>query len=365
MHSIIPYKEKTELISINKKRLLFTALSFLLIYLVAFIIDPFSMYWKDYFDRSPADIMGEWSISLLYCFIISEYSIFVHNKLDGSFTWKEKPVKRLFVETMMNFIAVFIVNFLLEYLLRCCIIAPENLSLAPSIEETRGAIQWVTISIIIALMIMGINIGIQLITNWRNESIRTAELNQVILETELQSLKLQIDPHFVFNNLSVLSELILDDQQLGYQYAENFSKIYRYLIINSKKDIISLAEELKFLAAYIFLIKHRFGEGVYFEINIDPEKKDLKLPPLTLQLLVENALKHNKTNKKKPLRISVYTSDVHNELIVENALNPIETVSNSSRIGISNIIRRYNILSPQEPQIINDGQTFTVILPLL
>lgn len=364
MQRSIPYKEKRELISVNEKRLLFTTLSFLLIYLVAFIIDPFSLYWEDYFHRTTAEIAGEWSVSLIYCFIISEYSIFVHNKLDGSFTWKEKPVKRLFIETIMNFAAVFIVNFLLEFLIRSCVLDPEALSPTPSIEETRGAIQWITISILIALMIMGINIGIQLITNWRNESIRTAELNQVVLETELQSLKLQIDPHFVFNNLSVLSELILDNQKLGYEYAENFSKIYRYMIINSKKDIISLAEELKFLEAYIFLIKHRFGEGVCFEININPAKKELKLPPLTLQLLVENALKHNKTNKKKPLCVRVYTND-SNELIIQNVINPIDSVTNSSGIGIANIIRRYSILSTQQPQIINNGQLFTVILPLL
>ncbi len=225
-------------------------------------------------------------------------------------------------------------------------------------------IQNITISVLIALMIMGINIGSHLITNWKNESMRAAKLDQVILETELQSLKLQIDPHFVFNNLSVLSEIILEDQQSGYEYAENFSKIYRYLLINSKKDIISLEEELNFLNAYIFLIKSRFGAGVNFEINVNPAKRNFQLPPLTLQLLVENALKHNQTNKRKPLKIKVYTN-AQNQLVVENILIPIENVSESSGIGISNIIKRYDLLSNLKLQIKNDGKTFNVILPLL
>jgi len=364
MQNSLPYNEKSELISTNKKRLLFTVLSFLLIYLIDFIMDPFSLYWKEYFNRSVSNIIIEWSVGILYCYIISEYSIYVHQRLDRAYTWKEKPAKRLLVETLLNFIAVFAVNFLLEFLLKSCSIAPQNLSPTPSVEETRGAIQWITISILIALMIMGINIGIQLITNWRNESIRASELNQVVLETELQSLKLQIDPHFVFNNLSVLSELILDNQQLGYEYAENFSKIYRYMIINSKKDIISLAEELKFLDAYIFLIKHRFGSAVNFDININPAMKNLSLPPLSLQLLVENVLKHNKANKKNPLQIRLYTA-INNELIVQNIIHPMESISHSSGIGLANIMRRYSILSSQQPQIINNSKVFTVILPLL
>ena len=194
--------------------------------------------------------------------------------------------------------------------------------------------------------------------------MRAAKLDQVVLEAELQSLKLQIDPQFVYNNLSVLSEIILEDQQLGYEYAENFSKIYRYLLVNSKKDIISLEEELNFLNSYIFLIKNRFGDGVTFEINVNPAKRNFQLPPLTLQLLVENALKHNQTNKKRPLRIKVYTNS-QSQLIIENLLIPIENVSESSGIGISNIIKRYDLLSNLQPQIKNDGKTFNVILPLL
>lgn len=357
------YKNEKNLISTNKKRLLFTLLSFFLIYLVAYIIDPFSSCWNGYFQRNTFEILGEWTFTIIYSFFISEFSIIVHKKLDRVLTWKDHPAERLLIETVINLLVVLLINLLLVYIISHYF-ELQNLTLATSLEEKRGTIQNISISVMVALLIMGINIGIHLINNWKNESIRAAKLGQVILETELQSLKLQIDPHFVFNNLSVLSEIILEDQQLGYEYAENFSKIYRYLLVNSKKDVISLEEELNFLDSYIFLIKNRFGEGVHFEINVDPAKSNYQLPPLTLQLLVENALKHNQTNKKRSLKIKVYTN-AHNQLVVENILIPIENVSESSGIGISNIIKRYDLLSNLQPEIMNNGKTFKVNLPLI
>ncbi|HJT74397.1 MAG TPA: histidine kinase [Chitinophaga sp.] len=207
--------------------------------------------------------------------------------------------------------------------------------------------------------------------NWRNTAIEAAEHKvkaaqnkQAAMEAELQALKLQIDPHFVFNNLSVLSELILEDQQLGYEYAENFSKVYRYLLINSKKDIILLEEELKFLNAYIFLIRHRAGNGVHFEIDVDKGSRELYLPPLTLQLLIENALKHNKTIKSDPLKIRIFSND-KKELIVENKLIAIEKQVSSSGIGLQNIISRYELLSKEPPEIIKGADSFKVIIRLI
>lgn len=96
------HKENTELLSVNKKRILFTLLSFSLIYLVGYVIDPFATYWQLYFQRSLLEIVGEWTITLMYCFIISEFSIYVHQKLDGSITWKEKPAKRLLIESIIS-----------------------------------------------------------------------------------------------------------------------------------------------------------------------------------------------------------------------------------------------------------------------
>lgn len=184
------------------------------------------------------------------------------------------------------------------------------------------------------------------------------------LDAELQSLKLQIDSHFVFNNLSVLSETILKDQMLGYTYAENFSRIYRYLLVNAKKDIITLEQELKFLESYRFLIEHRFSNGVQFHISADESSKSLYMPPLTLQLLVENALKHNKTNRKEPLIVRISTDNAQT-LTVENNILPIAKVQDSFGIGLTNIKRRYQLLSKRPVEISKANNCFKVTIPLL
>lgn len=348
------------------KRTLFILSAFLLLYLLSYIIDPYATFWDSYFQRDTVNILTEWVISFLFCFSVSESSLFISKRLDTKISWTQEPSKRFFVELILNLFAILIINVAIY--VPCIYFFAEDATAIfgaeLSIEEMRGIIQSIVINVLIAFMIMGFHIANQLILNWKNEAIRASELSRIAMDAELQSLKLQIDPHFVFNNLSVLSELILEDQQLGYEYAENFSKIYRYMLVNAKKNTISLDEELNFLNSYIFLIKQRVGEGVDFEIEVDAENRYLNMPPLTLQLLVENALKHNKTIKSNPLKIMIYNNDKQ-ELIVENLLLPIERKFDSSGLGIENIIRRYNLLSEKAPQIEKDEKYFRVIVPLI
>ncbi|WP_161964060.1 sensor histidine kinase [Chitinophaga flava] len=194
--------------------------------------------------------------------------------------------------------------------------------------------------------------------------ISDAQHKQAAAEAALKILQLQIDPHFILNSMSALSELILKDQQLGYEYVASFSKVYRYSLINSSKDVIKLEEELKFLHAYIFLITYRAGSGISFDIDINKQLLPQKVPPMTLQLLIENAQKQNKMLKTHPLMIRIYGNN-KNELIVENNIIPLEKNVWSSRTGLINIKNRYKLLSDREPRIEIDGKTFKVIVPLL
>lgn len=350
----------------NKKRILFIVFAFLLLYLVSFILDPYSYFWQGYFQRDVSDMLVEWTASLVFCFLVSESSIRIGNKLNKHIPWTERPLTRLLVEAGFNLLAVLILIILMS-IISYYFPVDDSMPYTGSnyvIERNRGLLQWLVVSMMIAFMISAINTGNYLIVNWKNAAIRAAELNEMAMESELQALKLQIDPHFVFNNLSVLSELILENQKLGYEYAENFSKIYRYMLVSSKKNIIPLENELKFLDAYMFLIKHRIGQGVEFKIDVSEESRQLYMPPLTLQLLIENALKHNRTSKKHPLAIRIHTND-KNELIVENELLPIEKPLESSGIGIRNIVRRYSLLSAKQPDIVKSDNTFKVTIPLI
>lgn len=350
-------------LSNSRKRILLVFFALVLLYLVTYIIDPFSPYWDGYFTR-PSTI-ADLLFSFVLCFAYSESSIFISSRLNKRIPWTVSPARRFLFESLLIFFSVLLINFIADFIAVLVIDTDcGGIWRDVSIEETRGMLQWMVVSVMIAFMIMAVNTGNYLIQNWKNAAVHASELNQLATEAELHSLKLQIDPHFVFNNLSVLSELILEDQQLGYEYAENFSKIYRYMLVNSKRDVIPLEDELRFLNSYIFLIENRFGEGVQFEIDVEPQSLLLYTPPLTLQLLVENALKHNKTNKKDPLLVRIYTVN-QDTLVVENSCMPIDKRLDSSGIGIENIKRRYKLLSVRELQVLQEDNLFKVIIPLI
>jgi LytS/YehU family sensor histidine kinase len=151
---------------------------------------------------------------------------------------------------------------------------------------------------------------------------------------------------------------------LGFEYTENFAKVYRYLLLSSKKQLITLHEELKFLEAYLFLLENRIGSGVAFEINVPDSKRQLQIPPVTLQLLVENAIKYNRIEKENPLKVKIYVTET-DELVVYNNLLPLLKNPHSSGIGLANIFSRYALLSDKVPRVEQNESSFTVKIPLI
>ena len=360
---------KGQLITTRSKIIVLASFSFVMFYVFGYMLNPYDIWWNTYFQRPLIEILAEWGSSLLFCILISFSSIYIHNKLNGYFSWMENPLKRLLVETFLNVVCV--VLLVVAQVICITLLFENNNSCCSEKDIEIGYWQWITVSIFIALIISAIHTGNYLITNWKNAALevtehklKSAQHKQAAAEAELLALKLQLDPHFVFNNLSVLSELILEDQQLGYHYAENFSKVYRYLLVNSKKDLITLEDEMKFLKAYIFLLEHRAGSGILFEIDIDPASLSLRLPPMSLQLLIENAMKHNKFLKSSPLRITV-KSGTNMDLVISNSFQPIEKKQVSSGLGLANIVQRYLLLSDRVPKITANDLLFTVSIPLI
>jgi len=362
-------KARSQLITRKSKLILLACFSFVMFYVFTYMLNPYDIWWKQYFARNAMDILIEWALSLMSCSLIAVSSISIHEWLNQKLPWIETPLRRLAVETLLNVASVVLLIF--SQLIVMYLLEDVSSELFGDNNENRWYWQWLTVSIFIALTISAIHTGDYLILNWKNAALeatehklKSAQHQQAATEAELQALKLQLDPHFVFNNLSVLSELILDDQQLGYDYAENFSKVYRYLLLNSRKDLITLEDEMKFLKAYIFLLEHRAGSGIHFEININADHLNLHLPPMTLQLLIENAMKHNKFLKSNPLKISV-KSGQNSELIVSNSIIPLQKKEPSSSLGLQNIAQRYLLLSDREPVITANDYFFSVSIPLI
>lgn len=362
--------ESTEnkFITTRSKSIVLASFSFVMFYVFTYMLDPRDVWWTNYFNRPINEMLAEWILTLLFCVLISLGSVSIHGRLNRFIPWLEKPRRRLLLETVLNISFVVLLIILLVVLIRAL---PQNANASTSEEDIASFWQAVTVSIFMALIISAVHTGDYLITNWKNAALeatqhklKSAQHKQAAAEAELEALKLQIDPHFVFNNLSVLSELILEDQQLGYNYSENFAKVYRYLLTNSKKDLIKLDDEMKFLNAYIFLLRQRAGNGIAFEIDINPSHLALQLPPMTVQLLIENAMKHNQFVKTNPLKIEI-KSGVEMDLIISNTVIPLQKKEESSGLGLKNIRERYLLLSDREPHISASDSRFSVSIPLI
>ncbi|ROI01355.1 histidine kinase [Chryseobacterium sp. G0240] len=357
-----------KILSAMKRRLVIWTVAIFTFCIFSYLIDPFNPVWTEYLKSPLKMIVEDLSWIIFFSVIISEVSIFIDSVLNRLLPWKNRTVKRLLIQCILQIVGsiliVIIVNFIIES-------TSESLPDMDSRKEYTLLGQWVATNIIISLIISAFNTVDYLLANWKKTAIeaaqhklRASKHKQAAMAAELQALKLQIDPHFIFNNLSVLSELILEDQQLGYEYSEKFAKVYRYLLVNSRKDIIAVEEELKFLDSYIFLIEKRIGDGVVFKIDIQEEYRSMYTLPLSLQLLVENAIKHNQTSKSNPLEICVYTLPT-GELVVANTFLPLINKPDSSGVGLTNIIARYDILGYTKPVIERTEDKFIVKLPLI
>lgn len=181
------------------------------------------------------------------------------------------------------------------------------------------------------------------------------------LKSELETMKQQINPHFLFNSLNTLIDLIEEDQRKAVGFVRVFSNLYRVVLQSSRRDFVSLEDELTFLNDYWELLKIRFDGAVHLSVNIPDEIRKVLIPPLSLQLLIENAVKHNKATSEAPLRIEVF--ETNNTLIVQNNINPKPFVSHSEGLGLMNLQKRFSLLvAPIEYGV--DKDVFRVILPL-
>ena len=180
---------------------------------------------------------------------------------------------------------------------------------------------------------------------------------------KFDALKNQLDPHFLFNSLNVLTSLIEEDPYQAQKFTTSLSKVYRYVLEQKNKDLVTVDEELQFAKTYVRLLKMRFEDSIIFDIperSVDPEAKII---PLSLQLLLENAVKHNVVTSEKPLHIKVSEED--GVLVVCNNLQEKQVVKKSSGVGLTNIQQRYGILTDRKVQIIKTASEFSVKLPML
>ncbi len=189
-------------------------------------------------------------------------------------------------------------------------------------------------------------------------------MQQLSMHHEFDTLKNQVNPHFLFNCFNTLSSLISEDKKKAEKFLNELSKVYRYLLRNNEDGLSTVENEVKFIRSYYQLLQTRHGDAVQLHIEIDKRYENYTLPSLSLQLLVENVVKHNVLSKNKPLIIDIFTT-AGNKLVVNNNLQCRTVKAPSNKVGLDNIKAKYDLLKQQGFQVIQDDKNFTVVLPLL
>lgn len=221
-----------------------------------------------------------------------------------------------------------------------------------------------TYTSLISLLFHLINAVVFFMNKYKSTQLQAEELLRMNTQAQLQSVRSQINPHFLFNNLNVLSSLVLTDKQEANTFIEAFSKVYHYILRNQDKELIELEKELEFLQPYIYLLKQRFPDSVELITEIDERWMNTYVVPVALQMLVENAIKHNVLSNKKPLQI-IIKANGRDELEISNNIQPKINKEPSSSIGLQNINQRYELITGKKIKVTSNRNEFKVSLPLI
>jgi LytS/YehU family sensor histidine kinase len=195
----------------------------------------------------------------------------------------------------------------------------------------------------------------------QESQLENERLKQQNLHSELAAIRNQVDPHFLFNSLNSLTSLVRGNEPATL-FVKKLSHMYRYILQSSDTELVPLSEELKFLESYIYLMKTRYRDRFSVEIEIDPELYSESIPPLALQILVENAVKHNEISESHPLKVRIFSRG--HTLYVENQIRPRTTLPDQTGYGLNNLEKRFGLIKKTQISIQKDGDTFSVALPL-
>ena len=276
--------------------------------------------------------------------------------MDKYLSWSKYVTLRFFLQLLISVVySLSIVN--VSYLLIKSLLTDDP----PTIDQIIVMNLYGTILII---PIISIYYGIHFLKAWKKSELESEKIQKESIKSQLDSLKNNLDPHFLFNNLNILSALIDKDTEKSKEFLEKFADVYRFLLQSKGSELVSLQNELQFLDSYVYLIKSRFGDNVKIDIDITNNLDQNFLPPLTLQMLFENGIKHNVVSKDHPLHFKLYSENA-NYLVISNNLKEKRQKVESHNTGLKNIINRYSHFTDQQVFIENNGKEYVVKVPLL
>jgi len=295
------------------------------------------------------------TFSFVFALLLVFLDILIINKLDKIFKLPEKLIPRIPSELILTIITGALIGTTVTVI-------------AGSIMPYQdGLIKNIITNSIITSVINIIMISVIEAISWFKRSQETLliaeKLEKENSQIRFETLKSQLNPHFLFNSLNVLSSLIKKDSDRAQNFVDEFSSVYRYTLEVIEKPVVELKEELDFAKSYLFLQKIRFDNAVDMEINVDASKLNFFVPPLAVQTLLENAFKHNRASFDNPLNIRIYDED--NFLVIVNNLQPKIKGSDSKGVGLNNLNKRYELLGEKLPQYSVTEKEYVAKIPLI
>lgn len=307
------------------------------------------------FDR---DYMVSAGYTMLYATVLTIINSVFFEYLNTKVDWKKNGLNRILVGAVGSIIltmaGIFLIRIVVEVLF-------EGNNWDTFIANER-AIYYV-IALLITIVVSIFFHAIYFYKAWQERKVKESKIIAGTASAKFDALKNQLDPHFLFNSLNVLTSLIEEDPQQAQNFTTALSKVYRYVLEQKNKELVSVDEELEFARTYIKLLKMRFEDSIRFEIPESSSMPEGRIVPLSLQLLLENAVKHNVVSAKNPLTIKVLEED--GTLVVKNNLQQKQVVKKSSGVGLHNIRQRYKLLSDRQVAIDKSASHFGVSLPIL
>ena len=288
--------------------------------------------------------------------IIFEGNLRIDTWLSQKYSWAALPKKRIITQFLASLMYTVFLLYALMFTIHVLKSGKYEL-FNPKMGQVLIPAIFVTIAVI------AMDIGYQFFKAWRQSLIEVEKYKAESANAQLQNLKNQLNPHFLFNNLSVLTSLVYKNQDKAVDFINELSKVYRYVLDNKSAELVTLNEELTFLEHYIYLLKIRFENSISFSIKTTEDTRGRYLPPMCLQMLVENTIQHNETSQANPLNVLIYTEKNH--LIVENPIQPRSDKIESSQTGLENIQSRYAFFTDKKIEITQNGKVFKVVLPLI
>lgn len=280
---------------------------------------------------------------------------FINSTFDRILPWKKWGNLRFFILLLIGLFYLLIVVNVTYVLLKVMMTTNPPTPGQMLVTNVFGAA--------IFIPLFSIYFSLHFLRHWRKSELESERIQKENIKTQLNVLRSQLDPHFLFNNLNILNALIDTDPVRSKAFLEKLSDVYRALLKSKSDDLIPLSEELLFIDAYIYLLKTRFGNHLQFTINLQTGHGRM-IPPLTLQLLIENAIKHNTIDERHPLAIHLLQME-SDYIIVSNSLNEKKINEGRQGSGLQNIRDRYAYFTSKEIKISKSPSHFEVHIPLL